>query len=280
MSTETLLDAIRRTAEAVANHQAATVRAPMDRTYKAGIHDIVTIHDEECEDIAREILRSEFPDCRIVGEEGGADGQADPTFYIDPIDGTTNYASGIPFFCVSIGATVDGELAAGVVRAPLLGLEFFADDTGAWVRDLHQEGQPTERLDGGTPRSQGDSVILTGYPSFRDSSMMDEVQDQRLAELAQEVSAMRNFGSGALELAFVAAGWADATFNVSTNSWDIAAGVQLVRMAGGEVRHYDYGLDVPELEASGYVAIAAGRDLPVLGAMMEAVSDYRTQQDD
>ena len=100
---------------------------------KRDAHDIVTAHDRASEAMIAARIRAEVPDSTIVGEEGGRQGAGRVVWYVDPIDGTTNFARGLPAWCVSIAAAIDGEVVAGVVHAPVTGETFRADRSGAWL---------------------------------------------------------------------------------------------------------------------------------------------------
>src|SRR5690242_4467789 len=99
---------------------------------KRDFHDVVTEHDRRAEETIREFLLARLPESSIVGEELGAADEAEVTWYVDPIDGTNNFCSGVPFFCVSIGATWRGQLAAGVIYDPVRQELFQASAAGAW----------------------------------------------------------------------------------------------------------------------------------------------------
>lgn len=248
-------------------------RTEMGRDYKRDAHDIVTVHDLRCEEIATAILRDRVPGCRIVGEEGGerpSAGDQDVTFYVDPIDGTANFAAGLPFFCVSIGVTIGDDLVAGVISAPLLGDVFTADAQGAWVN-----GTP---LVSGCHAQEHDALILTNFPSTRDLAGDRETSLTQYAEIVEAYSVVRRLGSAALELAYVAAGWADATCATRISSWDVAAGMLMVRNAGGAVTFFRGGGPddiIPAHASPAYLAVGAGGSVPTLARIMDDVEDAR-----
>ena len=143
-----LLDIALASADRAADYLRALDRDHLAREYKTSSHDIVTEHDRKSEEIIVSELRRLLPTCRIVGEEGGERPAEGPSvgsdgpvvsFYVDPIDGTSNFAAGLPLFCISIGVAVDDELVAGVIDAPILGSVFAAADGPA----LHN-GTPIE----------------------------------------------------------------------------------------------------------------------------------------
>lgn len=283
----TLLAAAREAARRVAEHQRLVARQPVGRDLKRDRYDIVTEHDRACEAIAVAALREAVPGCRIVGEEGGEsvptsdDGAGglgtSVTFYVDPIDGTANFASGSPMFCVSIGAAWKGQMVAGVVNAPLLGQEWFADDETAWVQGFDTDGPVL--LPGPVERTEAESVILTGFPSSRDVALGGEGVMEDFIRATRAVLGVRSTGSAAIELAFVASGWADACFMTGVSSWDAAAGEALVRAAGGTIERYPMIADPSSepVDWPGYLAVAPGRDVPEIRGFVERLSAQRQE---
>lgn len=283
----TLLAAAREAGRRVAEYQRRVAREPVARDLKRDRYDIVTEHDRACEVMAVGALREAVPGCRIVGEEGGEsvgvagadDGGAglgaDVTFYVDPIDGTANFASGSPLFCVSIGAEWRGQMVAGVVNAPLLGQEWFADDEAAWVEGFDTAGPV--RLAGPVERAEGESVVLTGFPSSRDVSLGGDGVLAEFVRATRSVLAVRSLGSAAIEIAYVASGWADACFMTGVSSWDAAAGEALIRAAGGRMRRYPMVADpaTDPVTWPGYFAVAPGRDAPIIERFVAELSEER-----
>lgn len=268
-----LLEVSRVAAKAAADHLRSIDRNDIGREDKTSSHDIVTEHDKRCEQIIVENLQRLVPGCRIVGEEGGERaGEGPVTFYVDPIDGTSNFAAGLPIFCVSIGAAVDGELVAGVVDAPILEQVFTADADGARLNGVRLRPRATH--------DARDALVLTAFPSPRD---LDEDAAGALlgyTEIAQGVSSVRSLGSAAIELAYVAAGWADATLLAHINPWDVAAGFLLVERAGGSLRTWP-GTGDPEAadhERPAYVACTGSGRIAVLDELQDAIQARR--QDD
>jgi len=243
---------------------AATGVGPMLRTaFRSGFrvdekknhHDLVTEHDRASEEaIAAHIFAAE-PDSRILGEEGGHRGSGRIEWIVDPIDGTSNFAHGVAFFCVSIAAALDGELLAGVVYDPVAELLFSADLDGAYLNGagLHPAGQPDEAR----------ASIMTDYPSAEALAIDGQLAMDSFAELVTTYATLRRKVSGALMLAHVAAGWADVTLGLDTNAWDVAAGALIVRQAGGTYLPFRYDDDDrPAHEAPCYVAVAPGSNAP------------------
>lgn len=246
-------------------------RRDMDVDLKADIHDVVTKYDRAAEARIREIVEQDFPGSTVVGEEDGPQGDGSPTWYVDPVDGTSNFARGIAFWCVSIAAVVDDTVIAGVVYEPVGGNLFTADDTGARLG-----GEPI-RARGFTSSDQ--ATVLAHYPMPADLQADEEFSLRRYGELVQSFSAVRNTSSGALCLAHVAAGWADAAFNFGTNPWDVAAGSHLLKLAGGRYHAYADGNELPErgdFLAPDYYAHVADADFPLISRTMVEGSRLRS----
>lgn len=253
-----------RAAEAAAEYIRSLDRNQLGREYKTSYHDVVTEHDREAERIIVEHLRADYPEARILGEEGGVRGSDGPLeFFVDPIDGTSNFASGLPLFCISIGAALHGELIAGVIHLPAMDMVFSAADGPALLN-----GDPL------TPRATRpahDALIYTSFPG-RGLMMRDpEFAQQAYIDIHSEHSSVRCLGSAAIELAFVAAGWADGACLVPINPWDIAAGFHIVKQAGGSIATWPGTgrLDSPAHLHPAYVACSGEGRLDVLDRMMD-----------
>ncbi|GAA1296761.1 inositol monophosphatase family protein [Brachybacterium alimentarium] len=280
-SPDHLLDIALTAARAAADYIRSLDREGLAREYKTSSHDIVTEHDRASEEIIVAELRRLLPTCRIVGEEGGerpADtphaGEADSaeqvvSFYVDPIDGTSNFAAGLPLFCISIGVTVGDELVAGVIDAPILGQVFTAADGPAMLNG--RELRP--RATNGAP----DALVLSGFPGQRTWAEFPEHAARVQPQLEDGLSAIRHLGSAAIELAYVAAGWADATFLASINAWDIAAGFHILNRAGGSVRTWpgrgEKGL--PDFLNPAYVACTGQERLDLVDGVFEELQALR-----
>lgn len=226
---------------------------------KAHAHDIVTEYDLAAERVIRRLIEHESPGSRWVGEELGSAGDGPVTWYVDPIDGTSNFAAGLPFFCTSIGVEIDGELVAGAVYDPVRDELFTADLRGAWVND-----QPLRSVGAGRDTT---AVLLTDYPAPNASTVgagADAVGAlQSLGTAITSFRTVRRLGSGALMLAYVAAGRADVTMGFDTSPWDVAAGAFLVKQAGGCYLPFDSGGCAADTSWRGphYVAHVGGFDL-------------------
>lgn len=195
-----------------------------------GRSDLVTEIDLASERLIRDRLGARFPDHAIVGEEGGGEATRELVWYVDPLDGTTNYAHGHPFFCVSIALARAGEPVVGVVIAPALGLEW----SGAKGLGVTRNG---DRCSVSSTDSIEDALLSTGFPSWRGA----RGDNNYLAFLALDAASrgVRRCGAGAVELALVADGSYDAFWDLGLKPWDVAASSLFVREAGGVVTDFD-----------------------------------------
>jgi myo-inositol-1(or 4)-monophosphatase len=235
----------------------AAFRSEMTVRTKRDLHDIVTEHDRASEKAIVARIRAEVPDSTIVGEEGGRQGDGAVVWHVDPIDGTTNFARGLPQWCVSIGVEVKGALVAGVVHAPATGETFTADLSGAWRNGapLAARARPTE----------AEAVLLTGFPNARHLDDVGDAAYPAHRDLVERFLALRNLGSGALHLAWVAAGDVDATLGFATNPWDVAAGIFILERAGGRFVGLSAGAPAAVAHlADDYYAVGANADYPTL----------------
>ncbi len=187
--------------------------------------DFVTEVDKRSEEAILNFLSQHFPHDAIVAEESGAHGGSSRyRWYIDPLDGTKNYMHGFPIFSVSIGLAKDDDLIAGVVYLPVLG-ELFSAEKG---KGAFLNGQRI-RVSG---VSDWNRVLLaTGFP-HNDRELLD-IYLRSFRELFQRVSAVRRVGSAAADLAYLACGRFDGFWELRLNPYDIAAGILLIREAGG-----------------------------------------------
>jgi myo-inositol-1(or 4)-monophosphatase len=212
-------------AEAGALLLSAGGRAQQTESKSAAI-DLVTRFDKASEDLIVRGLSARFPGHRILAEEGGdrgGDPEA-PRWIVDPLDGTTNFAHGLPFFAVSIACEARGVLRAGVVAAPALGWTFAAA-RGAGAR---RNGQP---IAVSATAEVGQALLATGFPYDRRTSQKNNFA--QFLTLKRQAQGVRRFGAAALDLSLVATGWLDGYWEMKLNPWDLAAGVLLVEEAGG-----------------------------------------------
>lgn len=250
-----------RAAEGVSEQLRAAFRAPMEKRTKRDAHDIVTLHDQAAEKSIVESLLADYADSSIVGEEGGTHGTGRVHWHIDPIDGTSNFSRGIALWCVSIAAVIDDAVIAGVILDPMTGNVFSADLTGAWLNDEPLRVNAAER--------EIDATIVSSFPNAKDTWLFGDTAFELQKRLLEEFQAVRNLGSGALNLAHVAAGWADATMGFYTNSWDIAAGSFILTQAGGSFTGLHMGQDAaPAHEAADYFAIGGRMSYPTLEGVL------------
>jgi len=252
----------------------AAFRSRMEIDYKVDLHDPVTTFDRQSEATIREHIMAAAPNSVIIGEEGGAAGNGHIQWYVDPIDGTSNFACGLAFWCVSIGAVIDDEIVAGVIYDPVADDMFSADLTGAWRNDepLRSVGQADEAR----------ATLITGYPVMRDFRL--DGRERTLADLGELIEAfstLRRPGSGALSLCHVAAGWVDAAAGFGAHPWDITAGALIVRQAGGVYRPLTLGRvapGTPDHLCPGYVAVAGGGHYPTLDRVTTEISARREKR--
>ena len=258
---------------------ASAFRRPMDIQHKTSAHDQVTVHDRAAEGLIRTIIAERAPGSKVVGEETGTtiDGVSsngtdlsNVTWHVDPIDGTSNFAQGLAFFCTSIGVEIDGEIRAGAVYDPMADLLFSADDAGAYLNN-----QPLV-----TPRALAlpSATLITGYPTAGDLVVDGPAAMQRFHSWVNAFSSVRRTGSGALSILHVAAGWTDASFGTGTSPWDVAAAMFILRQAGGTyrpVRYVTAADEQPDHYAPGYLALGAEADYPMLSTAIDQLEQER-----
>jgi myo-inositol-1(or 4)-monophosphatase len=199
--------------------------------------DLVTEADRTSEKLIVERLREAFPDHDLVGEEGTrtSGGTAGYRWYVDPLDGTTNFAHGFPVFCVSLGlerVTSDdkpGELVAGVIYDPTRD-ELFTTERGQGAK-LNGIPMHVSRT-----RTVGESLIATGFPSKK---RHENPNIHFYHEITLHSHGVRRAGSAALDLAYTACGRFDGYWEFNLNPWDTSAGILLVQEAGGTVTQYN-----------------------------------------
>jgi myo-inositol-1(or 4)-monophosphatase len=201
--------------------------------YKSEDINLVTEYDKRSEALIVERLAAAFPADRIVAEEGttaAGDPGAERVWYVDPLDGTTNFAHGLPIFSVSIGL-VDGKRPLlGVVEAPALGWSFTGTTTGGGSTLNGKAIAPSaiERLKG--------ALLVTGFPYTRNPVQTNLPE---WAAFTQAAQGTRRLGSAALDLCFVAAGWLDGYWERELHPWDLVAGAAIVIGAGGKATELD-----------------------------------------
>jgi len=226
---------------------AADRAAAFIRTQAAGLADLtwehkgpadfVSLVDRGAEEIIRDVLLRAFPDAVFLGEEtydpdaGLGDALA---FVVDPLDGTTNFLHGFPWYAVSIGATMAGEPIAGVVRNVPTG-ETFAAAQGAGAWRLGEFAHEPVRVS--TVTDPARALVGTGFP-FKNIDRIDAYLRQ-FAVITRRTAGIRRPGAAALDLCDVACGRFEAFWELTLAPWDIAAGIVIVREAGGVVTDLD-----------------------------------------
>ncbi len=198
---------------------------PLEIKYKRR-SDLVTEADRRSEALIVERLRARFPDHAIVAEEGGNHhSSSDYCWYVDPLDGTTNYAHGFPMYCVTMGLAYRGEVVAGVVYDPTRDHLYTAErGVGAFLNGRQLHVSRTEKL--------SESLVATGFPPFATNH---DLNIQFYFRFTTRSHGVRRAGSAALDLCSVAAGHFDGFWELKLNPWDKAAGTLLVTEAGGRV---------------------------------------------
>ena len=233
-----------------------------------GEADLVTVADRKSEALIRERIHSRWPTHDILGEEGGLqDAGSDYRWYVDPLDGTTNFAHGFPVFCVSLGLEYKGERIAGVIFDPTRDELFAAEQgSGAYLNQQRIHVSQTAHL--------AESLVATGFPSHKRHKNPNIFFYH---QITLHTHGVRRAGSAALDLCCVASGRFDGFWEFNLNPWDTAAGVLMVEEAGGKVtniRGQPFQLNSRETLASNglvheallgeFERIFAGRDLEPL----------------
>ncbi|UJP09937.1 inositol-phosphate phosphatase [Microbacterium sp. KUDC0406] len=237
----------------------AAFRGTMTVDHKKDARDVVTEHDRHAERVISAYILEHEPDSQILGEEGGAVGEGRVSWFIDPIDGTSNFIDGIAFWCVSVAAAVDGRVIGAAILDPMADDMFSADLEGAWLN-----GEPLRSVG---RASEAEATLITGYPNARQLVAHGGAALTDFAELVLAFRAVRRPGSAALTLSHVAAGWADAAAGFNVNPWDVSAAELIVNQAGGMYIPLAAGQSerpAHSYEHRGYVAIAGGGSYPTL----------------
>lgn len=243
-------------ASAIAKEAGARLRGffaeGVETEYKGDV-DIVTVADRTVEKLIRGRLAEAFPGHGVYGEEGTRERmEGEFRWYVDPLDGTTNFAHGFPQFCVSLGlehrpagleSDKDGKLVAGVIYDPMRDELFTTEKgSGAWLNGKQIRVSRIPEL--------AESLVATGFPSRK---RHDNPNIHFYQEFTLRSHGVRRAGSAALDLAYVAAGRLEAFWEFKLNPWDTAAGVLLVEEAGGKVTGFSgssFQLNSDEILAS------------------------------
>ncbi|MCH2163257.1 MAG: inositol monophosphatase [Marinovum sp.] len=201
--------------------------------------DFVSRADIAAEAILREELRTARPTYGWLGEETGEEDGDDPTrrWIVDPLDGTTNFLHGLPHWAVSIALERKGQVVAGVVFDAAKDEMFFAEKgEGAWLNETRLRVSSRSRMI--------ESIFATGVPFGGRRELPATLQD--LARLMPGCAGVRRWGAASLDMAYVAAGRYEGYWERGLNAWDVAAGVVIIREAGGLIQPLDSGGDVVE----------------------------------
>ena len=203
-----------------------------------GPGDFVTSADRRTEKILIDELQKAHPEFGIVTEESGIINKSNKKnrWIIDPIDGTMNFLNGVHQFAISIGYEEEGEIKCGVIFNPILNEMFLAEKgNGAYLNN--------KRIRVSNKKKIKDALVVTGGPKGS-SKIKDKIFSEYI-NVSNNVSNVRKFGSAALDMAYVACGRFDGYWQRELNYWDIAAGIIILKEAGGFVDFFDENVDVP-----------------------------------
>ena len=203
-----------------------------------GPGDFVTSADRRTEKILIEELQKAHPDYGIVTEDSGIINKSNTTnrWIIDPIDGTMNFLNGIPQFAISVGYEEEGDILCGVIFNPIMNEMFCAEKgNGAYLNNT--------RIRVSNKKQLRDSLIVTGGPKGS-SKIKDKIFSEYIV-VSKNVSNVRKLGSAALDIAYVACGRFDGYWQRELNYWDIAAGLIILREAGGFIEFFDNNKNHP-----------------------------------
>jgi myo-inositol-1(or 4)-monophosphatase len=232
------------------------------RVDKKGVIDLVTEVDVAVEQMFRALIAGRFPDHAILAEEmgGAATAPAGPCWIFDPIDGTTNFAHGLPIFCASLALEIDGVPEIGAVFDPTRRELFTAVRGGGAFLNGRAIGVSTAA-------TLLDAMLVTGFP-YDVHQRVDEIMSV-FAAFVGKARAVRRLGSAAIDLCYVAAGRMDGFWESDLKPWDIAAGALIVREAGGTVTDLAGG---PFTARGGHVLASNGL---LHAAMLQVIRDSR-----
>ena len=203
-----------------------------------GPGDFVSSADKRTEKIIIEELHKAHPEYGILGEETGQinNSNSEDKWIIDPIDGTMNFLNGVPQFAISIGYEENGEIKCGVIFNPIMNEMFCAEKgNGAYLNN--------SRIRVSNKKKLHDALLVTGGPKGA-SKIKDKIFSEYI-NVSKNVSNVRKFGSAALDMAYVACGRFDGYWQRELNYWDIAAGIIILREAGGFIDFFEEDINMP-----------------------------------
>jgi len=239
------------------------------RISKKGAIDLVTEVDLECEQMCRAVIAERFPDHDVLAEEMGTASTRPAArwrWVFDPLDGTTNYAHGLPIFCASLGLEIDGRAEVGAIFDPTRQELFTAErGHGAFVNGRPMAVSVTSALI--------DGLLVTGFPYDVHQKTADLVA--LFAEFLGRARAVRRLGSAALDLCYVADGRFDAFWEQHLHPWDVSAGALIVQESGGLVTGMDGS---PFDPAAAHLVASNGRVHEEMLAVIREFRDRRTQK--
>jgi myo-inositol-1(or 4)-monophosphatase len=199
--------------------------------------DLVTEYDRRAEAHVVAALRAAFPDDEVIAEEGGGHaGGSGMRWLVDPLDGTTNFSHGLPFFCCSVAVEDAAGPLAGAIEAPALGWRFWAARGGGAYLCQPSLSSAVRALRVSDTAALASSLLATGFPYDTASSARNNLA--AWSRIYPRTQGLRRVGAAALDLAMVAAGWLDGYWELKIKPWDVAAGALLVVEAGGRVSGY------------------------------------------
>jgi len=197
-------------------------------SYKGAIN-LVTEADLKSEGIIKEAIRSRYPNHTILAEESGLEERGDIRWIIDPLDGTTNFAHGLPWFCTSLALEIEGEIVLGIIYNPVLKECFSAiKEKGTFLNQKPIKVSQTKEL--------GKALLATGFPY--DIQQSPEPVMTRFRNMIMHARGVRRAGSAAIDLCYVACGRFDGFWEERLYPWDTAAGMLIVQEAGGKVSDF------------------------------------------
>ncbi len=205
------------------------------RVEHKGPVDLVTEFDRRSESLILDAIQRAFPADAVLSEESGSNGvQAERTWIVDPLDGTTNFAHGIPIFSVTMALRDSGGLREGVVYDPLRRETYWAErGTGAFLDDRRLRVSQVSEL--------GQSLLVTGFPYDMATTRFNNLD--HYGHFSVRCQGVRRLGSAALDLAYLAAGRFEGYWDLQLSPWDVAAGALLIEEAGGRVTNVHGGAD-------------------------------------